>query len=288
MGRSSGTLQKLFQCLADSEHQAELFQPGEALFWDDPHISRSMLAAHLNPEFDGASRMPGTIEKTIEHLISSQVLRPGDRVLDLGCGPGLYSRPLCQQGIQITGVDISQRSIDYARQNAEELGLNIDYICGDFFNLQYEETFDRVLQIYGEICTFSNNARNRLLQIIHQALKRDGLFIFDVSTRKLRRREGLRNRWYFSEGGFWREGRHIVLEEGYDYPQDDSWLNQYTVIDEGGSCKVYRIWFHDYSLQTISAVLQDNGFKVADVWNSLTGERYQEGGDWIAIVAQKA
>ena len=287
MEDTKGLLQKLFAGLAASAQRPRLFQPGEALFWDDPHISRSMLAAHLNSEFDGASRRTETIELTVSHLLASSLLRPGDKVLDLGCGPGLYSSRLCQRGIHVTGIDISKRSVEYAQNRATELGLDINYICADFFELAYKEAFDAVLQIYGELCTFSDSARNRLLRIIHRALKKDSLFVFDVSTRTLRRREGLKNGWYFSKGGFWQPNRHIVLEEGYDYPENDTWLDQYTVIDEDGTMKIYRIWFHDYSLSSITKVLEDNGFEVVEVWNSLTGEAYQEGGDWLAIAARK-
>lgn len=280
-------LENFFECLVDSAKKPELFQKGENLFWDDPHISKSMLKAHLDSEFDGASRRTETIEKTMEHFISTALLQQGEKVLDLGCGPGLYSSRFCKKGIEITGIDISKRSIEYAQKKAEELGLAIDYICGSFFDIGYDETFDKVLQIYGELCTFPDEARNRLLAIIHKALKKDGLFIFDVSTRELRMREGLTNRWYFSEGGFWRQNRHVVLEQGFDYPENDTWLNQYTVIDEDGCTKIYRMWFHDYSLKTITKVLHDSGFRIEYVWNNLTGEKYIAGSDWIAIAAKK-
>ena len=63
-----------------------LFEPGEAHFWDDPHISKGMLEAHLNPEHDAASRKAETINKEIEHLVSSGIFKQSNRVLDLGCG----------------------------------------------------------------------------------------------------------------------------------------------------------------------------------------------------------
>ncbi len=88
-------------------------------------------------------------------------------------------------------------------------------------------------------------------------------------------REGLKNRWYVSEGGFWRPGKHLVLEEGFDYPENDTWLNQYIVTDEDGTVKTYRLWLHDYSLETISLVLEQSGFEVEQVWNSLSGEPYR-------------
>lgn len=264
-----------------------LFEPGEPRFWDDPYISKSMLEAHLNQTHDGASRKNAEIEKTVCHLVTSGFLKTGDRVLDLGCGPGLYSSRLCLEGMKVTGIDISRRSIDYARAQAERDGHDIDYICADFFNIDYEGIFDAVLQVYGEICTFSDEKRDMLLSLVRRALKDDGIFIFDVSTRELRMREGLKNRWYFSEGGFWRPGRHFVLEEGFDYPENDTWLNQYIIADEDGTVKVYRLWLHDYSLEIISRILEKNGFKVEQAWNSLSGELYRKGGDWIAIAARK-
>lgn len=89
------------------------------------------------------------------------------------------------------------------------------------------------------------------------------------------------------KGGFWRPGRHLVLEEGFDYPENDTWLNQYIVADKDETVKIYRLWLHDYSLETISRALKQSGFKIEQVWNSLLGEPYREGGDWIAVAARK-
>jgi len=45
------------------------FTPGEPLFWDDPHISKGMLAAHLDPNTDVASRRPETIDRTVAWIV---------------------------------------------------------------------------------------------------------------------------------------------------------------------------------------------------------------------------
>lgn len=264
-----------------------LFESGETRFWDDPHISKGMLEVHLDPEHDAASRKAETIDKEIKYLVSSNILKQGDRVLDLGCGPGLYATRLCENGIKVTGVDISKRSLDYAMRYAEEKGLDIDYRCIDFFDIEYSSEFNVVLQIQGELCTFSDAKRDELLAKIHKALKLDGLFVFDVSTRAQRMRDGLKNRWYVSGGGFWRPGRHLVLEQGFDYPEHDVWLDQYIVVDDYSNVSVYRNWFHDYNLQSITKVLEKACFQIVYVWNDLTGTPYREGGDWIAVVGRK-
>lgn len=264
----------------------QLYEPGEPKFWDDPHISKSMLEAHLDPSHDAASRKPETIDRTIEHLLSSGLLKPGFKVLDLGCGPGLYAERLCKAGMKVTGLDISQRSLDYARKHADAAGCEINYVCMNFFDMDYINEFDAVMQVYGEMCVFSDKNRDLLLDKIYKALKKDGIFIFDVTTRAERMKYGLKNGWYASNGGFWRPGKHILLEQGFDYPEEDVWLDQYIVVDDS-ECRVYRNWFHDYSLDIISNVLENRGFDVRHVWNDLTGSKYAEGGDWIALVAAK-
>jgi hypothetical protein len=69
-------------------------------------------------------------------------------------------------------------------------------------------------------------------------------------------------------------------------PEADVWLDQYIIMDERG-CKVYRNWFHDYSLESVTRVLKAAGFDIRRVWNDLAGSAYYEGGEWIALAAIK-
>ncbi len=263
-----------------------LFEPGEPRFWDDPYISKSMLEAHLNPEHDAASRRPEIIEREISNLLSSGVLKPGQHVLDLGCGPGLYAGRLFKKGIKVTGVDISEGSLNYAIAQAISNGLEIEYRCLNFFDIDYSGEFDAVFQAYGEIGTYSDVMRDELLGKLYNALKPKGLLIFDVTAASYKPKAEPQNRWYISDGGFWRQGLHLVLEQQFDYPEDSVRVNQYIVVDDN-KISVYRSWFHDYTLNSIKPVLEKSGFKIVQSWNDLTGTPYKEGGDWLAIVARK-
>lgn len=180
---------------------------------------------------------------------------------------------------------MSEGSLAYARKHAGEQGLDIDYRCMNFLDMDYSDTFDAALQIYGEVNTFSDDTRQKLFERIRKALKKNGKFIFDVTTRVHRMKHGLKTNWYVCEGGFFSPGRHMVLERGFDYPEQSVWLDQYIVVGQQG-CKVYRNWFHDYSLDEITEALKQAGFSVKSVWNDLTGVPYQEGGEWIAIVSE--
>lgn len=278
-------MKELFDALLQLNTKPPLFEPGEKKFWDDPHVSKSMLEAHLNPDSDAASRKPEKINATIQHLFASGILKPGMKVLDLGCGPGLYTEKIAEAGCEVTGLDLSQGSLDYARKHAKESELDIDYRCMNFFDMDYSDTFDAALQIYGEMNTFSDAARDRLLGLIRNALKKNGKFVFDITTRVLRMKYGLKTNWYISDGGFWSPGKHLVLERGFDYPEDSVWLDQFIVM-EPQKCRVFRNWFHDYTFEGFSEVLSKTGFHVKNVWNDLTGTVYKEGGEWIAIAAE--
>ncbi len=263
-----------------------LFEPGEKLFWDDPHISKSMLEAHLNNTHDAASRRTETIDKEVSHLISSGTLKRVNKLLDLGCGPGLYASRLCMYGLYVTGVDISERSVNYAIAQAASNGLNIDYRCMNFFDIKYSGEFDAVLQAHGELATFSDEKRDGLLAIIHKALKPGGLFIFDVTATAPSPQESPPERWYVADGGFWRPGKHLVLEQSYFYPEDSAHVDQYIVVDEK-TIAVYRTWIRHYSRRAIESALKNAGFNVIHAWNDLHGTPYKAGGAWVAMVAKR-
>jgi 2-polyprenyl-3-methyl-5-hydroxy-6-metoxy-1,4-benzoquinol methylase len=82
-------------------------------FWDDEHISKGMLEAHLNPDWDVASRKHSLIDRSVQWL--SSIIPAGGKILDIGCGPGLYTKRLSDIGYDVTGMDYSKRSIAYAK-----------------------------------------------------------------------------------------------------------------------------------------------------------------------------
>jgi SAM-dependent methyltransferase len=269
------------------QQKPEPFTPGEPLFRNDPHISKQMLAAHLSQNTDLASRRQETIARTVDWLVEYLELKIGHTVLDLGCGPGLYATRLAQQGLVVTGVDYSQNSIEYATRAADEMGLPITYRYQDYLIITDTNQYDLALLIYGDYCPLSPEQRSRLLQNVLRALKPGGYFVLDVTTRTGRAKWSQKNGWYVLESGFWKPGPHLVLEEGFDYPEQDIYLDQSTVIEADGRLSVYRNWFQDFNQRSISTELTRAGLRVDGLWNDLQGTPFLEGGDWIGVVAQK-
>jgi len=269
------------------QEKPALFTPGDAQFWIDPYISRQLLQAHLDPATESASRPPETIRKTVAWISATLGLKIHDQLLDLGCGPGLYATLFAQQGLNVTGIDFSKNSIDYASQKAREDGLQIIYRCEDYLQLKDEAGYDAALLIYGDFCVLSPANRAKLLANIHRALKAGGHLVLDVSTPVLRQRVGTSEHWYADHAGFWRPGYHLVLERGFSY-EEDIHLDQYVVIDESGETCIYHHWFQDYTAERIRQELAANRFEVESLWSDLTGKPYDAQSEWIGIVARKS
>jgi SAM-dependent methyltransferase len=208
-------------------------------------------------------------------------------LLDLGCGPGLYCERFARAGLRVTGIDLSHRSIDYARKRAATQNLAIDYIHGDYLEMGHRDTFDAAVLIYGDLCTLAPEPRDRLLRAVHAALKHGGRVALDVTTPRHHAHTATLNRWEARDAGFWRPHRHLLLTQGFAYPADDVYLEQYIVIEASGAMTVYRNWFQDYSRATITRLLEDHELRVESVWGDLTGQLYDDRAEWIGIVARK-
>lgn len=263
------------------------YAPGEALFWTDPYISQQMLAAHLNPNTDAASRRPETIEHSVDWIVQELALPHGAAILDLGCGPGLYSSRLAEKGFRVTGVDYSERSIAYAQQFALDHQLDIVYQCQDYLTFEDDSLYEAALLIYGDFCPLSPEQRATLLANIYRALKPQGKLVLDVSRHDPLHPDRSVTNWYATKAGFWRPVPHLVLEQTISYPEQALQLDQYGIIQANGTLLVYRVWRQEYTQESIATELSSGGFEVQGLWGDLMGMPDTTDSEWIGIVAQK-
>jgi SAM-dependent methyltransferase len=75
------------------------------------------LAEHLGSAYLRYSFTKGTRQE-VDHLVEALGLTAGQRVLDVGCGPGRHAVELARRGLRVHGVDISERFVELARRDA--------------------------------------------------------------------------------------------------------------------------------------------------------------------------
>ena len=68
-------------------------------------------------------------------------------ILDIGCGGGLLSEPMCRLGARVVGIDASKRNIEIAKFHAKKNKLKIEYICASPEILKIKKKFDVILNM---------------------------------------------------------------------------------------------------------------------------------------------
>ena len=257
---------------------AKPYVAGSHTMWTDPYISQQLLAVHLDPANAAASRTPQAIEDTVACI--HKRIKPGSRILDLGCGPGLYAERLSALGHHVTGVDFSENSIEYARKRPETALYDIKYKQANYLDLVYEAEFDLVMMIYCDFGVLVPDDRKRLIEVIHKALKPGGTFFFDAITEEAADRLVYGTSWESENGGFYSPDAYVCLNDSRRFPEEKATLEQHLVIFDDGSAKLYRFWNHYFNREDIRRMFIPYGFSgVEAVEGLLTGDGpYQDHG----------
>ena len=71
----------------------------------------------------------------------------GINILDIGCGGGLLSEPMCRLGANVTGIDASIKNVKISKLHAKKDNLKINYICSSPEKLKISKKFDVILNM---------------------------------------------------------------------------------------------------------------------------------------------
>lgn len=108
-------------------------------------------------------------------------LEKGGKTLELACGTGRMTIPLAKNGVNITGIDVSEEMLSLAKEKALKEGANIDFQKQNMINFKLDEKFDFIFCIHNsfshvdgfeDVNTFFENVKNHLTD--------DGTFILQV------------------------------------------------------------------------------------------------------------
>ena len=263
-----------------------LWQRSTEPFWDDEHISKSMLEAHLNPDCDAASRKHSFIDVSVKWL--SGIIPANGKILDLGCGPGLYAKKLSDIGYDVTGMDYSKRSIAYAKSQDSKA----EYIYQNYLELDDTDAFDAVILIYGDYAALIPDERKILLEKAYKALKSGGLFILDVFTEKHSSKKLTKPAWELTawglceNGGFWSAEPHICLDATYLYENNTVVVDQSIVITKS-EVKEYLIWDTIYTIEKLTDEVLPFGFTVKSIFDDVSGKPYTGEAETLCFVLER-
>lgn len=252
--------------------------------WTRPHLAQQMLNYHLSQETELASRPFETIDRVVG-WIDAQLGLAAKRVCDLGCGPGLYAQRFADHGAEVTGVDFSAHSLDYAKAQVKQ---SIRYVMADYLSDDLPDGFDLVSLIYCDLCALSPVQRKILLGRMWQMLNTGGQLVMDVAGMgSFGGKEELALLEKNLMGGFWAATDYVGIQRSFVYPNQRLSLDRYLIVEPKETWQIFN-WFQYFTPESIEAELIDAGFEVDLMGGDLSGEPMKPDGEYIGIIASKA
>jgi len=281
--------EKMFEELERINERPEPFEFYTASdLWTDEHTSAQMLSFHLNEAIDVSSRNAAFISRSVEWIASKFNIGKDTKIADFGCGPGLYSTCLAKHRANVTGIDFSGRSIEYAKAVAAREQLNISYVEQNYLDFETEDRFDLVLMIMCDFCALSPTQRKEILSKFHRILRPGGSVLLDVySLAAFDQREEVATYEVNLLNGFWSPNKYYGFLNTFKYDEEKIVLDKYTIVESERTRTVYN-WLQYFAPEDLEKEFRDAGFSVEGLYSDVMGSPYDPNSGEFAVIATRA
>jgi len=255
--------------------------------WTDPHTSEQMLKYHLNENVDISSRNSDFIKRSLEWIISKFNVNADTKIADFGCGPGLYTLPLANAKAQVTGIDFSNTSIQYAIKAVAEKNLTIEYINQNYLEYQTDQRFDLIIMIMCDFCALSPDQRKTMLDKFHELLAPGGAVLLDVySLNAFDAKQEAAICQANQLDGFWSPEKYYGFVNTFKYEEQKVILDKYTIIEANRTRTIYN-WLQYFSSESLEQEFTNAGFVAEKFYADVAGSTFDPNADEFAVIAKK-
>ncbi|MFN3699238.1 MAG: class I SAM-dependent methyltransferase, partial [Dictyoglomus sp.] len=99
-------------------------------------------------------------------------LKEPKKILDVACGYGRHANRLALYGHYVIGLDINEKFLTMAREEAERLKVKVEYLFKDIRDMDYEEEFDAVISMFTSFGYYEDEDNFKILKNVSRALKK--------------------------------------------------------------------------------------------------------------------
>lgn len=186
---------------------------------------------------------PLRTEEFTQHEINCMIkqldLKPGTRILDLGCGYGRHTIALTKCGYDVVGLDYSETLL--AKAKAESEGMGIEWVQADMREIPFENEFDVVINnAFGYL--ESDDEEQKMIDQVYKCLKPGGKFLqWEIPNKECwsRKYVGLESA---NMGGYLVERRsEYDFLSGKEYQQYSLSSNNTKVLERNFCVRVFDI-----------------------------------------------
>jgi SAM-dependent methyltransferase len=194
---------------------------------------------------------------------STSLGQENKRVLDLCCGTGQLAVHFLERGYDVTGLDLSDEMLHYARQNAApyiERG-SARFVQGDAADFDFPQRFGLAVSTFDALNHLPDkDSLSACFQCVHRVLVPDGTFVFDLNTRA-----GLRSGWNGIAVQDTEEA--TIINRGFYDPENEvAWvkISGYLCVDDGLYERFEQVAYNTaFDLAWVQAALLEDGWQTA-------------------------
>ncbi len=142
-------------------------------WYKDWFNSENYLKVYSHRDESEAARLVGLI-------VQSLSIKSDSKILDMACGSGRHAINFAKRGYDVSAVDLSQRLISDAKENARENDVKIDFVLSDILDFKTTQKFNLALNLFTSIGYFDNDEENfRVILKAYDLLIDRGYFVID-------------------------------------------------------------------------------------------------------------
>jgi SAM-dependent methyltransferase len=259
------------RAIGAAPHPPRPWRDGTQLPWNDADFSARVLPVHLDPATHMASRSPAVIRRHVAWLRDrvGGALPAGrpPRVLDLGCGPGLYCLELARAGWRATGIDFSPAAIAHARAAAAAEGLACTFLQADLTELTAGQLDDLAAADvatfwFGEFHSFRPPVARALLRTVAGLLRPGGLFVLEYQPWDSFVQQDEQH-WQTCDRSVFCDEPHLWLQEHAWDEEAQAEITVHWIVEAAtGRLRRFAQCHQAYEWPHLAGVLADSGFAI--------------------------
>lgn len=253
--------------------------------WTNDQLKEIVFNSYFTADIEGGSEDESKINSTVEFIVNNFPTQKYPRILDLGCGPGFYSYKLAQKNYLVTGIDISDVALSYAKKQSNNME-NTNYFNMDIFNMELNQNYNIILLLFFTYSNFKKKDRKKILQNVKKLLvDKNSVFLFDVGTIYRYNQFNYFNYWEKSNSVN-QSVKEFILLGSFRLYENHLLLHKQVLFFKDGEILEFLDWQKHFSISEIENELKENGFEIIDIFGDALGRKIDENSEQMYLLCK--
>jgi cyclopropane fatty-acyl-phospholipid synthase-like methyltransferase len=219
----------------------------------------------------------------VDFLLSELHLQKGQRILDIPCGFGRHAIEFSKNGLNVTGIDISETFIKGLTEKVISEKLNIKAIQADILTVQINEKFSGAVCLGNSFGYFNFDRMKLFVEKVSSCLEPGAKFIINSG---MIAESILPNLLNYSKNNSYIVG-NITMDVTNVYNVEDSFMRSNLIYTKEGKIEEHSFKHYVFTLGEVKRLLQSYGLTTIAVYSSTSKEEYILGSQQVYIVSKK-